>query len=476
MGSRSIKVVLATVGVLTLASVGQAVPAGAALTPVVYGFGSNQAGELGNGTTTASLSPTPVTGLPGTVRQLATGLQSAAAVMSDGSLWTWGSNYYHQLGYSSSASIVSTPRQVPGLSGVTQVALSGEGNGYAVESDGSVWAWGDNSHAQLGNGTTTPSYSPVRLPILTGITQVAAGAYYALALRSDGTVWSWGDNGNGALGDGTTYNESLPEPVPHLTGITQVASGGLESFAVRSDGTLFSWGNNGSGELGNGTSGGFSATPAAVPGLTGVTQVASDGWATMAVAGTIMRAWAWGDNTCGELGDGTTTSKLSPEPIGLVGVTQVVMGQNFLLQTYSAAIRYDGTLWTWGCNPFGQLGYGAVTGAIHTPTQVTSLAGVSQFAFGDDSSGIFHPGADGLVVGSLPATVPDLHGDSISQAGQALNAAGLVFGSVTYVVDYTCTNIGTVTWQSPAAGARVNRGAAVSIRIGTAPRPPRECL
>lgn len=81
-----------------------------------------------------------------------------------------------------------------------------------------------------------------------------------------------------------------------------------------------------------------------------------------------------------------------------------------------------------------------------------------------------------LVVGALPATVPDLHGDSIAQAGQALNAAGLVFGSVSYAVDYTCTNIGTVTWQSPAAGTRVNRGAAVSVRIATAPRPPRECL
>jgi Regulator of chromosome condensation (RCC1) repeat len=242
MGSRGIKAILATVGVLTLASVGQAMPAAAALTPTLYGFGSNQWGELGNGTTTASLSPTPVAGLPSTVRQLATGLESAAAVMSDGSLWTWGSNYYHQLGYGSSASVVSTPRQVPGLSGVTQVALSDEGNGYAVESDGSVWAWGDNTHAQLGNGTTTPSYSPVRLPILTGITQVA-----------------------------------------------------------------------------------------------------SDGWATMAVAGTTMRVWAWGDNTCGELGDGTTASKLSPEPIGLVGVTQVVMGQSFLLDTYSAAVRSDGT-------------------------------------------------------------------------------------------------------------------------------------
>lgn len=140
-----------------------------------------------------------------------------------------------------------------------------------------------------------------------------------------------------------------------------------------------------------------------------------------------------------------------------------------------AAVRSDGTLWTWGCNSFGQLGYGAVTGAIRTPTQVTSLAGVSQFAFGEDSNGIFHPGGYGLVVGSLPATVPNLHGDSIAQAGQALNAAGLVFGSVTYSTDYTCTNVGLVLSQSPAARTQVNRGSAVSVRIGAAPRPPREC-
>ena len=122
------------------------------------------------------------------------------------------------------------------------MALSGEGSGYAVKSDGSLWAWGNNSGAQLGNGSTTSTSSPVRVPLLTGVTQVAAGGEYALALRSDGTVWSWGINSHGELGDGTTYNESLPEPVSGLTGIAQVASGGAESFAVRADGTLFSWG------------------------------------------------------------------------------------------------------------------------------------------------------------------------------------------------------------------------------------------
>jgi beta-lactam-binding protein with PASTA domain len=78
-------------------------------------------------------------------------------------------------------------------------------------------------------------------------------------------------------------------------------------------------------------------------------------------------------------------------------------------------------------------------------------------------------------ISSGSAATGELTRLSRPQAGQALNAAGLVFGSVSYAVDYTCTNIGTVTWQSPAAGTRVNRGAAVSIRIATAPRPPREC-
>ncbi len=298
MRSSGIKAVVAIVSVLGLASVWPAAPARAAApVPVLYGFGTNQHGVLGNGTTsvTPSLSPTPAAGPPGTIRQLATGLRSSAALLTDGSLWTWGDDSYGQLGYGTSGGLITTPTRVPGLSGVTQVALSDEGSGYAVESDGSLWTWGDNSGAQLGNGSTTSTSSPVRVPLLTGVMQVAAGGQYALALRRDGTVWSWGINSHGELGDGTTYNESLPEPVSGLTGIAQVASGGAESFAVRADRTLYSWGWNSAGELGNGTTT-ESHRPTAVPGLSGVTQVASDGWSTLALAGLEMGVWAWGDN------------------------------------------------------------------------------------------------------------------------------------------------------------------------------------
>jgi len=475
MRSGGVKVVLVMASLLGLVSVWLAAPARAAApVPVLYGFGTNQYGELGNGTTSAtpSLSPTAAAGLPGTIRQLATGLRSSAALLTDGSLWTWGDDNLGQLGYGTNGGLITTPTRVPGLSGVTQVALGDEGSGYAVESDGSLWAWGDNSGAQLGNGSTTSTSSPVRVPLLTGVIQVAAGGEYALALRSDGTVWSWGINSHGELGDGTTYNESLPEPVSGLTGIAQVASGGAESFAVRADGTLYSWGRNSSGELGDGTTTDIHR-PAVVPGLSGVTQVASDGWSTLAVAGPQMGVWAWGNNSCGELGDGTSTDRLLPEPIGLTGVTKIAGGDAAILQVSSAAIRSDGTLWTWGCDAVGQLGHSGATGRV--PRQVTVLAGVTAFAFGDDTGSLLHQGVYSLAAGWIPATVPNLIGDTVAQAGQALNAAGLLFGSVTYGVDYTCTNIGLVTSQSPGGGARVSAGSKVSIRVATAPRPPREC-
>jgi len=381
--------------------------------------------------------------------------------------------YYAGLGYAYSGT-VSTPRQVPGLSGITEIAMSGEGNGYAVAANGSVWAWGDNPYGQLGNGTTTMSWTPVQVPGLTGIVNVAAGPYYALALRQDGTVWAWGDNNGGELGDGTTTGHLSPEPVPGLASIASVAASGT-SFAVTSSGTVLSWGSNADGELGSGSSASYTTSPAPVSGLGGITQLVSDGLNTLALAennGGLV--YAWGENLCGELGDGTTTNRSTPEYIGLANITQVAVGGTFLLDGFSAAVRNDGTLLTWGCNGFGQLGLGANHGPVLTPTAVTALTGVSQIAFGAEMQAPLVGGAYSLIVASAPI-VPNVKGLTAAGARSALQAAGLTLGSVSYATDWLCNDIGRVLNQNPPAGATVYYGSAVGITIGQRPPPPRLC-
>jgi alpha-tubulin suppressor-like RCC1 family protein len=479
--SGGIGVIVAAVEMVTVVSAALAVPAvaaPAAAAPVsrqaLYAMGSNTFGELGNGTTTASTSPVLVSGLPGTVIQVAAGWETSAALLADGTVWTWGNKYYGGLGYGSTGSTVSTPHQVPGLSGITRIAMSGEGNGYAVAANGSLWAWGGNSYGQLGNGTTTASYSPVQVPGLTGVWNVAAGPYYALALRQDGTVWAWGDNAGGYLGDGTTTSHLTPEQVPGLTSIASVVASGT-SFAVTSSGAVFSWGSNTSGNLGTGTTAAYTTSPAPLAGVSGVTQLVSDGLNTLALAedeGGLV--YAWGNNYCGELGDGTTADKSIPEYIGLAGITQVAVGDTFLLDGFSAAVRSDGTLLTWGCNGFGQLGLGANNGPVKTPTPVTALTGVSQIAFGAEMQAPLAGGAYSLVVASAPV-VPNLKGDTPAGAHLALQAAGLVVGTISYVIDYSCNNIGRVSGQNPPAGTTVYYGSAVSITIGERPPSPHLC-
>ena len=150
-----IGVIVAAVGMMTVVSAALAAPAvaaPAAAAPVsrqvLYALGSNTFGELGDGTTTASTSPVLVSGLPGTVMQVAAGWETSAALLTNGTVWTWGNNYYGGLGYGYTGGAVSTPHQVPGLTGITQIAMSSEGNGYAVAPT-----------AACGPGATTPMAS-----------------------------------------------------------------------------------------------------------------------------------------------------------------------------------------------------------------------------------------------------------------------------------------------------------------------------
>jgi len=202
--------------------------------------------------------------------------------------------------------------QVSGLSGVTAIA-AGETHTVALKSDGTVWAWGNNSDGQLGNGSTTQSPVPVQVSNLTKMIAIAAGGSHTIALKnniSNFTVWTWGRNSNGQLGDGTTTGRTTPVEVSGLTSVVAVAAGSAHTVVLNADGTVRAWGSNISGQLGDGTTT-DRLTPVEVSGLTSVVAIAA-GTAHTVALNTDGTVWAWGSNISGQLGDGTTTDRLTP--------------------------------------------------------------------------------------------------------------------------------------------------------------------
>jgi alpha-tubulin suppressor-like RCC1 family protein len=300
---------------------------------------------------------------------------------TDGTVWTWGYNSNGQLGNGIIGTDSYTPAPVSTLSGVMTDIAAGDEFTVVVKSDGTVWAWGDNSVGQLGNGTTVAnSIIPVQVSTLTGVTTVIAGSQYAAALKSDGTVWTWGMNSVGQLGNGTTTNSSIPVQVGGVSGITAIAGG--DDFVValknfRSNSTAWAWGNNSSGQLGNGTMNN-SLSPVQVSALTNVAAIAAgtDHTNVTAIeAGTdhvvIMKSdgtvWAWGNNSNGQLGNGTTVNSSTPiQTSGMTGAAAIIAGLK-----YTLTLKNDGTIWAWGYNNAGQLGDGTTTDRW-TPVQAQS--------------------------------------------------------------------------------------------------------
>ncbi|MCN0181200.1 cell wall anchor protein, partial [Salinispora arenicola] len=232
---------------------------------------------------------------------------------------------------------------------------------FAVASD-TLFAWGDNSRGQLGNETTLDSSTPASVSLPPGITvtAVAAGAFHSLASTSTGTVLAWGFNGAGQLGDGTTTDRSTPVAVNLPIGImaTGVTAGAAHSLAITSTGRVLAWGNNSQGQLGDATTIDRS-TPVAVNLPIGITATGVTAGAAHSLAVTSTgRVLAWGNNSNGQLGDGTTTDRLSPVAVGLpAGATVTAGGLHSLV-----IISTDSTALAWGDNSNGQLGDGTTIG------------------------------------------------------------------------------------------------------------------
>jgi alpha-tubulin suppressor-like RCC1 family protein len=331
---------------------------------LAWAWGQNSVGSLGDATTTNRSSPVSVVGGFTDWCQIDTSGSSFSAthvlaVRQNGTAWAWGLNGSGRLGDGTITSRTSPVSVVGGFTDWCQVS-AGTSHSLGLRQNGTAWAWGLNNSGQLGTGTTTARSSPVS--VVGGFTdwcQVSAGSYHSLGVRQDGSAWAWGAGSCGRLGSDTTTNTSSPVSV--IGGFTdwcQVSAGGCHSLGVRQNGTVWSWGYNHCGQLGDGTTTSRTSPVSVVGGFTDWCQVSAGGCHSLGVRenGT---AWAWGANTNGRLGDGTTTSTSSPVSVvgGFTDWCQVSAGIN-----HSLGVRQNGTAWAWGFNTSGQLGDGTTTG------------------------------------------------------------------------------------------------------------------
>ena len=334
----------------------------------LYAWGGNSYGQLGLGNITPYSSPKQVGSLTTWSYLMTNGYGAfSIATKTDGTLWSWGVNTFGTLGLGNTTRY-SSPKQVGALTNWLQVASGGYAV-LAVKTDGTLWGWGSPSiYGSLGLGNITYYSSPKQVGSLTTWKSVSSGYYYfTTAIKTDGTLWTWGYNGFGQLGLGNTTNYSSPKQVGSLTNWSTVSAGYSHVLATKTDGTLWAWGNGGTGRLGNGATTNRSS-PIQIGALTNW-LIVSAGYASFSIKtdGTI---WSWGYNTSGDLGLGNTTEYSSPKQVGSLTTWSKLSANN--LGGATLAIKTDGTLWGWGFNGQGQLGFGNTTN-YSSPKQVGSL-------------------------------------------------------------------------------------------------------
>ena len=318
----------------------------------VWSWGANDAGQLGDGTTTASHTPVQTQNLENVIAVTA-GSGYTVALRHGGTVWSWGRNVRGQLGDGTTTNRY-TPVQVQNLRDIISISAGAEFT-TALRANGTVWSWGMNNDGQLGDGTTTARNIPVQVQNLANVIAISSGFNHAIALKEDGTVWTWGVNSRGQLGDGTTTNRHAPVQVQNLENVVAIAAGFTQTIALKNDGTVWAWGWNLSGQLGDGTNI-DSNLPVQVQNLTNITAISSGMSHTVALRndGTV---WSWGHNANGRLGDGTTTTRNTPVQVrNLENVVAVSVGYD-----HTTALTSEGAVWAWGMNNRGQLGDGTTT-------------------------------------------------------------------------------------------------------------------
>ena len=280
--------------------------------------------------------------------------------------------------------IINNSSSIPSLaSNVAQVS-AGETHTCAIAFDAKAYCWGANTQGQLGNGNNTNSLVPVRVDMsgdLSGksFKTISAGYYRTCAIASDDKAYCWGSN-NGVLGDGGIANQNKPVAVKMqglLDGKTvkSISAGGLvHGCLIASDDNAYCWGHNYSGSLGNSS---YSSSSFPVPvknsnALLGKTikSITAGGFDNTCAVASDKKAYCWGKNDLGQVGDKTYINRNEPVAVDTSGVLNLDISSISAGEYHTCAIALDNYAYCWGYNQTGQLGSGSVETKVNYPVAV----------------------------------------------------------------------------------------------------------
>ncbi len=339
----------------------------------LYVTGENNFGTLGNGSSGRLLAPLQVGS--GTDWQKVSsniGTSTSYAIKTNGTLWAWGNNATGAVGDNSTIPR-SSPVQIGSLSNWSQV-YSGINHCLAVKTDGTLWSWGANTGGKLGLNDTQNRSSPVQIGSLSTWSQVAAATGFSVAIKTDGTLWAWGTNTGGQLGNNDRVNRSSPIQIGALSDWAKVDARGQQVFAIKTNNTLWAWGVLGSGLSGANVFSVTRSSPVQVGALSDWSEISLISSSSIAAVKTDGSLWTWGANGNGDLGLGNTVARSSPVQVGSLLTWSKVSGG-----LGCSAIKTDGTLWGWGSSLSGN----GTAIVVSSPVQIGSLSDWSAIAYGD---------------------------------------------------------------------------------------------
>jgi len=333
----------------------------------MWAMGDGEYGTIGNntsGTSSRYSSPTQITG---SWIAVSTQYFRTFGIKNDNTLWAWGFGLDGSLGINTpSDTDYSSPVQIPGTN---WASISGQSRGImATKTDGTLWAWGSNVAGGLGQNTGSPSIkfsSPVQIPGTTWDTddgKINAAYGFQHAIKTDGTLWAWGSGGWGQLGENDDVDRSSPIQIPGTTWY-RVSGSSNSALATKTDGTMWTMGYNSPAYANLGLNNTTPASsPTQIPGTTwSIPLCAGDSSAAIKTDGTL---WTWGRNQVGELGYNNITRYSSP-----VQVPGTTWSDVSMWGATTAALKSDGTLWGWGRNWAGGLGQNSRT-YYSSPVQI----------------------------------------------------------------------------------------------------------